>query len=146
MKENLMWKKANDESMPVTNNHSEDSTTLIAGGTEIIGDINFQGGFHVEGRIKGNISSENGKLQLIAGSVIDGNVKANQVIINGKVNGDVYATERLLLSAKAEIQGNVYYELMEMVAGASINGKMERIPKSGELLPKAVENKSKKSK
>ena len=141
-----MWKKTNDDSMSASITPAGDSTTLIASGTEITGDIHFQGGFHVEGRIKGNISSENGKLQLIAGSCIDGNITASQVVINGKVTGDVYATERLLLSANVDIQGNVYYEVMEMVAGASINGKMERIPKSGELLPKAVENNIKKDK
>ena len=69
-----MWKKTNDDSMSASITPAGDSTTLIASGTEITGDIHFQGGFHVEGRIKGNISSENGKLQLIAGSCIDGKI------------------------------------------------------------------------
>lgn len=130
-----MWGKANTEIQPASS-LTQNTTTLIAGGTEIEGNIRFRGNVHIEGIIKGNISSNDGKLQLIEGSRIEGNITAANIIINGKVAGDVYATEKLQLSSKAEILGDVYYEVMEMVAGAAINGKMERILKTGELLPK----------
>ena len=138
-----MWgNKPANESKPVISKSSspssltQNTTTLIAGGTEIEGNVRFRGNVHIEGCVKGNISSNDGKLQLIEGSNVEGNVTAADILVNGKVVGDVYATEKLKLSQKAEIQGDVYYETMEMVAGAAINGKMERILKSGELLPK----------
>ena len=141
-----MWgNKSAKESKPVISKSSvpssssalaQNTTTLIAGGTEIEGNIRFRGSVHIEGSVKGNISSNDGKLQLIEGSSVEGNVTAADILVNGKVIGDVYATEKLKLSQKAEIQGDVYYEVMEMVAGAAINGKMERVLKSGELLPK----------
>lgn len=136
-----MWGKSSNDTQPVTTSQAlaHNTTTLIAGGTEIEGDIRFRGNVHIEGSIKGNIISNDGKLQLIEGSNVDGNITAANILVNGKVNGDVYATEKLQLSAKAEIKGDVYYEVMEMVAGASINGKMERVVKSGELLPKDEE-------
>ena len=123
-------------SSPASSTLAHNTTTLIAGGTEIEGNIRFRGNVHIEGSVKGNISSTDGKLQLIDGSNVEGNVTAADILVNGKVVGDVYATEKLKLSHKAEIKGDVYYEVMEMVAGAAINGKMERILKSGELLPK----------
>lgn len=150
-----MWgNKPSKESKPVINkpsatpssNLAHNTTTLIAGGTEIEGDIRFRGNVHIEGNVKGNISSNDGKLQLIDGSSVEGNITAADVLVNGKVIGDVYATEKLKLSHKAEIQGDVYYEVMEMVAGAAINGKMERIMKSGELLPKGDAEKVKDTK
>ncbi len=123
----------NNSSSSVQHNNA---ITLIAAGTKVEGDISFRGTVHVEGAIKGNISSSDGKLQLIESSSVDGNIRAAHVVINGHVVGDVYATEMLELSAKALVEGNVYYDVMEMVAGAAINGKMERMHKSGELLPK----------
>ncbi|WP_062268035.1 bactofilin family protein [Endozoicomonas arenosclerae] len=134
-----MWGKNSSENSPVSSSRNDDTITLIAAGTEVEGDIRFRGIVHVEGRIKGNVSSSDGKLQLISGSSVDGNIQAAHVVINGRVTGDVYATEKLELSAKAHVEGNVYYDVMEMVAGAAINGKMERMHKSGELLPNHTE-------
>ena len=135
-----MWGKNSSEVKPASSDHS-DITTLISGGTEIEGDVRFRGNVHVEGVIKGNITSDSGMLQLVKGSTVTGNIRASDVRIDGLVNGDVYASDRLELSRNAEINGNIYYDVMEMVAGAAINGRMERMHKSGELLPKEGEAK-----
>ncbi|MRI32946.1 cell shape determination protein CcmA [Endozoicomonas sp. OPT23] len=137
-----MFGSKNSDSSSSSNAQHNNAITLIAAGTEVEGDIRFRGTVHVEGGIKGNVSSSDGKLQLIDGSSVDGNIRAAHVIINGHVIGDVYATEKLELSAKALVEGNVYYDVMEMVAGAAINGKMERMHKSGELLPKDEDKKA----
>ena len=129
-----MWGKNDDDKLPVSAN-SRELTTLIAGGTEIQGDLHFRGSVHLQGVVRGNISSDDGVLQLSQGSSVEGNIRATHIEINGRVTGDVYATERLELSSEAEIQGNIYYEVMEMKAGASISGQIERLHKSGELLP-----------
>ena len=40
------------------------------------------------------------------------------------------------------VEGNVFYDVMEMVAKiAAINGRSERMHKSGELLPKGEDDK-----
>ena len=135
-----MWGKNSSDTKTPSADHS-DITTLISGGTEIEGDIRFRGNVHVEGTIKGNITSDNGMLQLVKGSSVTGNIRAADVRIDGTVNGDVYATDRLELSRNAEINGNIFYDVMEMVAGAAINGRMERMHKTGELLPKGDEEK-----
>ena len=133
-----MWGKNGTETTTPKADNS-DMTTLISGGTEIEGDLRFRGNVHVEGSIKGNISSDSGMLQLVKGSSVTGNIRAADVRIDGLVIGDVYATDRLELSRNAEINGNVFYDVMEIVAGAAINGRMERMHKTGELLPKGEE-------
>jgi len=55
---------------------------------------------------------------------IEGDVHVAYAVINGEVTGNVYASEKLELSAKARISGNVEYNLLEMASGAEINGKM----------------------
>ncbi|MGI9275306.1 MAG: bactofilin family protein [Endozoicomonas sp.] len=137
-----MWGKNDDDKNPVSANN-RNLTTLIAGGTEVQGDVHFRGNVHLEGVVRGNISSDDGVLQLSEGSSVEGNIRATHIVINGRVTGDVYATERLELSSGAEIQGNIYYDVMEMQAGASISGQIERMHKSGELLPKDEEKEEK---
>ena len=105
---------------------------MISHGTEVHGDVHFHGSMHVEGRIIGDVVSDDGILRLAAASSVEGNIRAPNVVINGKVKGDVYSTERLELSAKAEVVGDIHYNLIEMVMGARIDGSLERMPEPAE--------------
>ena len=103
-----------------------EATTLIAAGTEIRGDIHFKGRLHVDGKIEGAIRGEGAQamLTLSAHASVTGEVQAPHIVINGAITGDVTASERLELASNARVEGNVYYKLLEMSAGAQINGKM----------------------
>ncbi len=110
--------------------------TLIGAGTRIIGDVQFSGGLHVDGFVKGNVDApgESGSMLSISdGGVVEGSVAVPNVILNGKVIGDILAHDRLELGATARVTGNVYYGLIEMEIGAEINGKLvHEPPKEGE--------------
>ncbi len=101
--------------------------TVIGDGTEIKGNIMFSGGLHVDGRIRGNVQAEpdsTSALTLSEKGVIDGDIHVPNVIINGEVNGDVYGGHRVELAPKARVTGTVYYNLLEMAMGASVNGQL----------------------
>jgi cytoskeletal protein CcmA (bactofilin family) len=63
-------------------------------------------------------------LPLSEKGVIDGDIHVPNVIINGEVNGDVYGGHRGELAPKARVTGTVYYNLLEMAMGASVNGQL----------------------
>ncbi|MCG8497215.1 MAG: polymer-forming cytoskeletal protein [Enterobacterales bacterium] len=101
--------------------------TIIGQNTEITGDLTFRGGLHVDGRVKGNIWGEDDPesiLILSQDGVIEGEVRVPNVMINGQVIGDVHASDRVELNNRARIEGNVYYNLLEMEMGAAINGNL----------------------
>lgn len=102
--------------------------SFVACNTELVGDIKFTGGLHVEGKITGNILSDDGAVH-IHGEVT-GEIRVPHVVINGLVTGNVYASEHIELAAKAVIQGNVYYKSMEMMLGAQVNGSLLHTDKS----------------
>jgi cytoskeletal protein CcmA (bactofilin family) len=102
------------------NNYKDHS--YVACNTRVTGDINFVGGLHVEGQVDGGILSDDGSLH-VHGEV-NGEIRVPHIIINGVVNGNVYAGEHIELAAKARINGNVYYKTMEMVMGAQVNGSL----------------------
>lgn len=101
-------------------------TTLIAEGTVIRGDIEFNGGLHMDGKVEGSVSAQGDKavLTLSDKGCITGEIRAPNAIINGKVIGDIFVSDRLELAAHARVEGNVYYKVLEMAAGAQLNGKM----------------------
>ena len=100
--------------------------SLIGQNTEIHGDIVFTGGLHVDGKVIGNVeATEPGSLLTISDQgTIEGEVKIPNIILNGQVIGDVHATERVELAAQARVNGNVFYNLIEMAIGAEVNGKL----------------------
>jgi cytoskeletal protein CcmA (bactofilin family) len=101
--------------------------TIIGQQSRIEGDIHFSGGLHIDGRIKGNIIAEAGSSSVLTVSEhgsIEGDVSVPTVILNGSVNGDVRSDDRIELAAKAEVNGDVYYNLIEMAMGASVNGSL----------------------
>jgi len=101
--------------------------TLIGHSIEIDGDLNFKGGLHLDGKVSGNVTSEKGSSAVLIVSEqgeITGDVSVPYAVINGKIKGNVYASEKLELSNKACITGNVHYNVLEMASGASVNGNM----------------------
>ncbi|HEX6833032.1 MAG TPA: polymer-forming cytoskeletal protein [Rudaea sp.] len=117
-----------------TQNGSE-TTSLIALGMHIRGDVLFNGRLHVDGKIEGSIQGETSScvLTLSNHAIVNGAIQVSNIVINGSINGDVTASERLELASGARIEGNVYYKVLEMSAGARINGKIVHQPDPKQL-------------
>jgi len=101
--------------------------TLIGPRVQIRGDIVFSGGLYVEGRIIGKVMAEDGADAVVTVAEkghIEGEVHAPIIVIAGQMNGDVYAGNRIELAPNARVQGNIYYKVVEMAAGAMITGRL----------------------
>lgn len=101
--------------------------TLIGRQTEILGDVRFAGGLHLDGRIKGNVNcsvDKSASLSVSESGTIEGDVRVPNLVLNGSVIGDVHATERLTLNGKARVNGNVHYRVLQIEPGASVNGQL----------------------
>ncbi len=102
-------------------------STVIGKDTVITGDVEFEGGLHLDGGIVGNVSGKDDASSSITISeqgTIEGDVRVDVLILNGTVVGDVYANERVELASKARVTGTVYYRLLEMAMGAEVNGQL----------------------
>jgi cytoskeletal protein CcmA (bactofilin family) len=108
--------------MAFSNNH-----TLISRATKVIGDLHFTGELQLEGRVTGNIIAEDekdAKVVIADTGVVEGEIRAPVVIVNGKVLGNIYSSKHLELAAKGNVTGTVHYHSIEMVKGAQVNGSM----------------------
>lgn len=100
---------------------------LIGPQVVIRGDLVFSGGLYVEGRIIGKVIAEEGAnatLTLAEQGHIEGEIRAAVVVISGRLEGDVYASERVELTPSARVNGNVHYQVVEMNAGAQLTGRL----------------------
>ncbi len=109
--------------------------SLIAEGSEIVGNINFTDGLRVDGSIIGNIRAgvEVASILVISEiASITGEVVADHIIINGSVKGPIHARKMLELQPKARIEGDVEYAALEMHHGALITGQLRPLLAEGE--------------
>ncbi|MGV8960001.1 MAG: bactofilin family protein [Stenotrophomonas sp.] len=100
---------------------------LIGPQVVIRGDVVFSGGLYVEGRILGKVIAEEGSnatLTLAEQGHIEGEVRAAVVVLSGRMEGDVHASERIELTPSARVSGNVHYQVVEMSAGAQLTGRL----------------------
>ena len=101
--------------------------TIIGQQTQISGDLHFSGGLHIDGQVKGNVIANEETASVLTVSEhgrIEGDVRVPTVFLNGSITGDVRCEERIELASKARVNGDVYYNLIEMVMGAEVNGSL----------------------
>lgn len=95
---------------------------FVGGGTVLSGEANFKGMLRVDGHLTGLITSENGTLIVSSGGRVDANVNVATAKINGVVNGDIIARERLEFGRTAQVHGDVQTPVLVIEEGAVFEG------------------------
>lgn len=104
---------------------AQGNTTLIAGGTHVVGDIHFSGNLEIEGQVTGNVVAEDGaeaRVRVLPDGRVIGDVRVPIVVINGYIEGNIYSSNQVELADKAVVEGNLHYALIEIEKGAQVNG------------------------
>ena len=121
--------------------------SLIGTSTIIEGSLRFKGGLRVDGHVKGNLIAdpmENSMLVISEQASVEGEVRAEHVVVDGAITGPVYCSELLELQPKARITGDVHYKAVEMHGGALVSGKLSYQQDSEQVLklasPKLASN------
>jgi cytoskeletal protein CcmA (bactofilin family) len=104
--------------------------TLIGEGTVITGELRFADGLRIDGEVVGDVvaAGEGYSILVISENArVTGKVDAGHVIVNGTVIGPIHSSDLLELQPKAQITGDVRYEVLEMHQGATIDGELRPI-------------------
>ncbi len=104
--------------------------SLVGKSTKIVGDLDFSGGLLVDGKVVGNITAnedDNATITISENGYVQGKIQIPNIIINGTVEGNVYAGNHVEFAKKARVFGNVYYNLFEMAMGAEVNGSLVHV-------------------
>jgi cytoskeletal protein CcmA (bactofilin family) len=110
--------------------------SLIGAGTKIEGNVSFAGGLRVDGEITGNVTAaadQPSTLVVSEKARIDGEIRVSHLVVNGTINGPVFAAEFLELQSRSKVNGDVHYNSLEMQLGAVVEGRL--VHKSSEAKP-----------
>lgn len=106
--------------------------SLIGSGSTIVGDITFSGGLRIDGTVRGAVrcgeGEKAGMLVISELGTVEGEVRAAHLVVAGRINGPVYASELVELQPKARVAGDVHYRALEMHNGAVVDGTLVHAP------------------
>jgi cytoskeletal protein CcmA (bactofilin family) len=94
------------------------------------GKMTSEGVFRLDGNMEGEISHK-GTLIIGETAVIKGNLEVNVLILNGKLEGEVNAKERMEIHPKGKLYGTVYTPIFVIQDGGIFEGNCKMDEKSG---------------
>jgi len=114
---------------------------FVGHGTTLTGETNFQMMLRVDGHLTGSVASDGGTLIVGTNGVVDANVAVAAAMINGTVNGDILATDRIQLGRTAKVVGNIQTPRLVLEDGAILEGGCSMIKARDAQESKASESK-----
>jgi cytoskeletal protein CcmA (bactofilin family) len=97
------------------------SVNIIGNGTDIIGDINSNGDFRIDGMLKGTIKSA-GKVVVGSTGKVEGEIICQNADISGEVKAHLKVYELLSLKASAVVSGDIMTNKLAIEPGAVFTG------------------------
>jgi cytoskeletal protein CcmA (bactofilin family) len=120
------------EEKPMSSSQVKPAESILAAGLTIEGKIEGNGNIRVAGRFKGNVNVR-GELTIEPGAAIDGEVKADTVLVGGEVRGHIVAKARVEFKESGTLIGDLKAGSLTVAAGSKMRGKVEFGWKEGEL-------------
>ena len=118
--------------------------SILANSINLRGSISCKGELQIEGRINGNINGE--KVVLGSGSIMDGTLSADEIIISGNFKGKIKG-KSIRLESDASVDAEIQYEILSIEDGSTVNGIVKKLlPNSSSKKTEPKEDKKKDNK
>ena len=79
----------------------------------------------IQGRVEGSITHAASHLAIGANGTVSADIHAQRVIVQGKLEGDVHATESVTVEVSANVRGNLYAPRVALKDGAKFRGSID---------------------
>jgi cytoskeletal protein CcmA (bactofilin family) len=114
----------------------------------IKGEISGGESLYIDGRIEGTINLDDSRVNIGRNGSVAANIQAREVVIMGKVQGNIECTERLDIRSEGSLTGDVVTLRISVEDGAILKGsvqvraaeqKQEKAQHQGHTQPKPAE-------
>jgi cytoskeletal protein CcmA (bactofilin family) len=113
---------------------SPTTKNVLSSDVEVKGNLKFSGELMFEGKLEGEIQTD-GVLNLGDSAVINGNITAQNIVVRGKVNGNITAREKIEIKTKTELFGDIRAAKLVVEEGVTFVGKTEVNPNKVAPIP-----------
>jgi len=100
---------------------SEPGESLVPSGFRFEGTVAFHGRAHLDGHVTGRVEGR-GRLEVGPSGHLEGDVRADELVVAGTIEGDLEVAHRLELQEGARVCGAIRTASLEMHEGAILDG------------------------
>jgi cytoskeletal protein CcmA (bactofilin family) len=100
----MAW--GNKKSTPQQQHSTEEIGNILEASTVVKGDLKSDRGFRIDGTIEGSVES-NGAIVIGETGAVNGNVRGGDVIVVGRVDGNILARGHLDIRSTGKVVGDV---------------------------------------
>ena len=115
-----------EQSFDLTVNEKQQS--IVAEAVAIVGQLNCQDDLSLEGQFKGSIQAAEYTVVIGSNGLADGDITAKNLLVKGKVVGEIRVAERIIIAKTGTIVGNLQAARVELENGAKYKGIIEIDP------------------
>jgi cytoskeletal protein CcmA (bactofilin family) len=101
----------------------EEINAFLGVGTAYKGKLDFTGAVRIDGVFEGDVESE-GTLVVGREAVITGTVRVGQLVLGGRMEGEVVAKERIVIHKTANFKGSMSTPALSVEEGAMLEGNV----------------------
>lgn len=98
---------------------------LIGKSFVIRGQVSCDGDLYIDGQVEGSVDPRGNRLTIGPEGRLKANVIARAVVVKGKLEGNIQATERVDLKQSAIVVGDIVTQSISIESGAHIKGSIE---------------------
>ncbi|MCD4796695.1 MAG: polymer-forming cytoskeletal protein [Candidatus Cloacimonetes bacterium] len=102
-------------------NKKVELSTIIGKGSKIKGSLIIEGGIRIDGKVEGSIESD-GFVTIGLSGVAKADIKADECLVSGKVEGNIVCEDALELDRTANLTGDIIAKVLKIHTGAVFNG------------------------
>jgi len=104
---------------------SPKAAACVSQGIKIKGEISGSEELFVDGQIEGTITCTNATVTLGPNAAVKADVTARELIVRGRVQGQLTGTERIQVWRSARVQGDLKADRISIEEGAELHGMLE---------------------
>ena len=95
----------------------------LSSDAQIEGTIKFDGSMRIDGNVKGEISADNGELVVSESGIINATITTKNAVIDGHVDGNIIASDKVVLKKKAHLIGDLQAKTLAIEEGVVFVGR-----------------------
>ena len=107
----------------------DEINAFLGSGTSYHGKLNFQGSVRIDGNFNGEVESK-GTLVIGKDAGVEGRVRVGQMIVSGRIQGEITASEKVVLHKTANLIGSLKTPVLVIEEGAVLEGEITMGAKS----------------
>ena len=110
----------------------------------IKGEVSGSESLYVDGRIEGTLTFKDHRVTVGRNGVVQANISAKEVVIMGKVTGNVDCSDRVDIRSEGSLTGDIHGRRISVEDGALLRGSVQLTP-AEQKQEKSAEQKQEKS-